>query len=79
VAEVCITKNNTTFYNNVVKMRGPGFQLLSFIHNLLVGSHSLTRGHHRCPWKHRSTVRTEHRLEAYATLRRRVFTPGARG
>jgi hypothetical protein len=30
--------------------------------------HSLTRCNHRSPWKHRSTVRTEHRLEAYATL-----------
>ena len=31
-----------------------------------------------CLGKHRSAVRTEHRLEAYATLRRRVVTPGAR-
>ena len=31
-----------------------------------------------CPAKHRSTVRTEHRLEAYATLHRRVVTPGGR-
>ena len=28
--------------------------------------------------KHRSTVRTEHRLEAYATLRRRVGCAGSR-
>jgi hypothetical protein len=27
--------------------------------------------------KHRSTMRTEHRLEAYGTLRRRVVTAGA--
>jgi hypothetical protein len=41
--------------------------------------HSLTRCNHRSPWKHRSTVRTEHRLEAYATLtpsRRRASCEG---
>jgi hypothetical protein len=59
----------------------PGFQprgsTLSFIHNLSVGSpprpifltsaftHPLQS---LFPWKHRSMVRTEHRLEAYATL-----------
>jgi hypothetical protein len=30
-----------------------------------------------CPGKHRSTVRREHRLEAYATLRRCVITAGS--
>jgi hypothetical protein len=55
----------------------PRVSTLIFVQNLSVESPPrpifLTptcthRGHHRCPWKHRSTVRMEHRLEAYATL-----------
>ena len=68
--------NNKTFYNRVVKCPGgPGF-----IHNLLVGSDSLARGHYCGHWKHcfNGADGTQAGSLCYATLRRRVVTSGAR-
>jgi hypothetical protein len=49
----------------------PGFQTLIIIHNF-VGGKAVPSTTIDCLEKHRSPVRTKYRLEAYATLRRRV-------
>jgi hypothetical protein len=50
--------------------------ILGFIHYLPVGISDSPTTIIDCPSKHRSTMATEHRLEAYATLSRRVATSG---